>query len=101
LLECATEVFAYLQGSIIVSLGLAFVAGFAADKTVAHERRSGVLFFLVVGLLGLFLGEFMLVYSRIVEYLENIAELRILVDIIVAYLGSFFVTAIIHFVKPN
>ena len=101
MLECATEVFAYLQGSIIVSLGLAFVAGFAADKTVAQERRSGVLFFLVVGLLGLFLGEFMLVYSRIVEYLENIAELRILVDIIVAYLGSFFVTAIIHFVKPN
>ncbi len=43
----------------------------------------------------------MLVYSRIVEYLENIAELRILVDIIVAYFGSFFVTAIIHFVKPN
>jgi len=101
LLESAQEVFAYLQGSVIVSLGLAFVAGFAATKTVAHERRFGVLFFLVVGLLGLFLGEFMLVYSGIVEYLENVAELRILIDIIVAYLGSFFVTAIIHFVKPN
>ena len=101
MLESAQEVFTYLEGSVLVSLILAFLAGFAADKTVAYERRSGILFFLVIGILGLFLGEFMLVYSRIVEYLENIAELRILVDIIVAYLGSFFVTAIIHFVKPN
>jgi len=101
LLESAQEVFAYLQGSIIASLSLAFVAGFAANKTVAHERRSGVLFFLVIGLLGLFLGEFMLIYSKIVEYLESLAQLRILVDLIVAYLGSFLITAIIHFVKPN
>ena len=101
MLESAQEVFVYLQGSIIASLSLAFVAGFAANKTVAHERRSGVLFFLVIGLLGLFLGEFMLIYSKIVEYLESLAQLRILVDLIVAYLGSFLITAIIHFVKPN
>lgn len=60
-----------------------------------------MLFFLVIGLLGLFLGEFMLIYSKIVEYLESLAQLRILVDLIVAYLGSFLITAIVHFVKPN
>ena len=101
MLESAQEVVAYLQGSVIVSLILAFVAGFAADKTVAYERRSGVLFFLIIGILGLFLGEFMLVYSRLDKYLEGIAEFRILIDFITAYLGSFFIAAIIHFIKPT
>jgi uncharacterized membrane protein YeaQ/YmgE (transglycosylase-associated protein family) len=86
---------------VLVSLTLAFIAGFAADKTVAYERRSGVWFFLVIGLVGLFLGEFVLVYARLDEYLEDISEFRILIDFIVAYLGSFFIAAIIHFVKPT
>jgi uncharacterized membrane protein YeaQ/YmgE (transglycosylase-associated protein family) len=101
LLESDQEVFVYLQGGIIVSLTLAFVAGFAADKTVAYERRSGVFFFLTIGLLGLFLGEFVLVYSRLDKYLEGIAEFRVLFDLIAAYLGSFFIAAIIHFIKPT
>jgi uncharacterized membrane protein YeaQ/YmgE (transglycosylase-associated protein family) len=101
LLESAQEVFAYLGGSALVSLTLAFVAGFAADKTVAYERRSGVLFFLIIGIVGLFLGEFMLVYARLDEYLEDISAFRILIDFMVAYLGSFFIAAIIHFVKPT
>ena len=101
MLESAQEVFTYLEGSVLVSLILAFLAGFAADKTVAYERRSGVLFFLVIGILGLFLGEFMLIYLSLDEYLENIPEFRILIDLIVAYLGSFFIAAMIHFVKPT
>jgi len=43
----------------------------------------------------------MLIYSSLDEYLENIPEFRILIDLIVAYLGSFFIAAIIHFVKPT
>jgi uncharacterized membrane protein YeaQ/YmgE (transglycosylase-associated protein family) len=86
---------------VLVSLTLAFVAGFAADKTVAYERRSGVLFFLIIGIVGLFLGEFMLVYASLDEYLENIPEFRILIDLLVAYLGSFLIAALIHFVKPT
>ena len=101
MLESAQEVFVYLQGGIIVSLTLAFVAGFAADKTVSYERRSGVLFFLTIGILGLFLGEFVLVYSRLDKYLEGIAEFRVLFDLIASYLGSFFIAAIIHFIKPT
>ena len=95
------EVFTYLQGGVVLSLTIAFVAGFAADKTVAYERRSGALFFLIIGLLGLFLGEFVLIYSRLDEYLENIAEFRIFFDLIAAYIGAFFVAAVIHFVKPT
>ena len=99
--EAAQEVLTYLQGNVIVSLVIAFVAGFAASKTVAYERRFGALFFLIIGVLGLFLGEFVVVYFRLEEILESISELRILFDLIAAYVGAFFFAAIIHFVKPT
>jgi uncharacterized membrane protein YeaQ/YmgE (transglycosylase-associated protein family) len=98
--ESIQEVFIYLQGGVVLSLTIAFVAGFAADKSVAYERRSGALFFLVIGLLGLFLGEFVLIYFQLDEYLENIAEFRIFIDLLAAYIGAFFIAAIIHFIKP-
>ena len=99
--ESAQQVFIYLQGSLLASLVLAFVAGFAADKTVAYDRRSGVVLFLLIGLLGLFLGEFMIFYFKLDEQLESISELRIVFDLIAAYVGSFVIAAIIHFVKPT
>ena len=99
--EAAAQVFAYLQGSPIVAVVLAFIAGLAAVKTVAHDSRVGLVLFLVVGALGLILGEFVLVYFKLDEYLENLSALRIVFDFIVAYLGSFFIAAIIHFIKPN
>jgi uncharacterized membrane protein YeaQ/YmgE (transglycosylase-associated protein family) len=99
--EAAQQVIAYLQGSLLVSLTIAFVAGFAADKVVAYERRSGVIFFLVVGVLGLFLGEFMLFSVKLDEYIEPIADFRLFFDLIAAFVGSFLVAAIIHFIKPT
>jgi uncharacterized membrane protein YeaQ/YmgE (transglycosylase-associated protein family) len=99
--EIAQEVFAYLQSHWIISLGIALIAGFAADKTVAYERRSSFFFFLIVGLIGLFLGQFVLLYFGLKDYLENISEFRIFFDFIAAYVGSFFVAAIIHFIKPT
>jgi uncharacterized membrane protein YeaQ/YmgE (transglycosylase-associated protein family) len=99
--EAAQQVIAYLQGSLLVSLTIAFVAGFAADKVVAYERRSGVIFFLVVGVLGLFLGEFMLFSFKLDEYIEPIADFRLFFDLIAAFVGSFLVAAIIHFIKPT
>jgi uncharacterized membrane protein YeaQ/YmgE (transglycosylase-associated protein family) len=99
--ETIQEVSAHLQASPILSLGIAFVAGFAADKTVADERRSSFFFFMIVGLVGLFFGEFMLVYFALNDYLENISQFRIFFDFIAAYVGSFFVAALIHFIKPT
>lgn len=99
--EAAQEVFAYLQGSIWVSLILAFIAGIAAVKTVAYDQRSGVILFSIVGVLGLFLGEFMLFWFKLDEYLDELAGLRIVFDFIAAYVGSFVIAAIIHFVKPT
>ena len=95
------KVASYLQPNPLVSLGLAFVAGFAAVKTVAYDRRVGVIPFVLVGIFGLIFGEFVLFYYRLDEYLESISQFRIVFDFIAAYIGSFIVAAVIHFIKPT
>ena len=99
--EAVQRVAAYLQPNPVLSLGLAFVAGFAAMKTVAYDKRAGFILFALVGLVGLILGEFVLIYYGFDEYLQPISEFRILFDFIAAYIGSFIVAAIIHFIKPT
>jgi uncharacterized membrane protein YeaQ/YmgE (transglycosylase-associated protein family) len=99
--ETVQRVAAYLQPNPVLSLGLAFVAGFAAMKTVAYDKRAGFILFALVGLVGLILGEFVLIYYGLDEYLQPISEFRILFDFIAAYVGSFIVAAIIHFIKPT
>jgi len=99
--ETFQKVAAYLQHNPLLALGLAFVAGFAAVKTVAYDRRGGAILFALVGVVGLFLGEFVLLYYRLDEYLETISQFRILFDLVAAYIGSFIVAAIIHFIKPT
>jgi uncharacterized membrane protein YeaQ/YmgE (transglycosylase-associated protein family) len=99
--ETLEKVATYLQPNPVLSLGVAFVAGFAAMKTVAYDQRAGFILFSLVGVIGLILGEFVLLYYGLDGYLEPISEFRILFDFIAAYIGSFLVAAIIHFVKPT
>jgi uncharacterized membrane protein YeaQ/YmgE (transglycosylase-associated protein family) len=98
--EIAQAVIAYFQERPLVALGIAFVAGFAGNKTVAYDRRSNLIFHLLVGLLGFFLGQFVIFFFGLLEYLDSLPEFRLLFDFIAAYLGSFVLAAIIHFVKP-
>jgi uncharacterized membrane protein YeaQ/YmgE (transglycosylase-associated protein family) len=99
--EIASEVAAYLQASPVLFAGVAFLAGFAADRTVAYERRSGVVLFALIGLMGLFLGQFVILFFGLQEYLEQLPQFRILFDFLAAYVGAFFVAAIIHFIRPT
>ena len=99
--ETLEKVAAYLQPNPVLSLGIAFVAGFAAMKTVAYDQRAGFILFALVGVVGLLLGEFVLLYYGLDGYLEPISEFRILFDFIAAYIGSCIVAAIIHFIKPT
>ena len=101
MVETFQKVAAYLEPNPLLALGVAFVAGFAAVKTVAYDQRTGFILFALVGVVGLFLGEFVLLYYGLDEYLEPISEFRILFDLIAAYIGSFLVAAIIHFIKPT
>src|SRR5207249_1592260 len=98
--EIGQEVLAYLLGNPVLYVGIAFVAGFAGNKTVAYEGRSGFLLFLIVGLIGLFLGQFMVFFFGLHDYLEKLPKLRFLFDFITAYIGSFIMATIIHFIKP-
>lgn len=83
-----------------MTLAVALVAGWAASKTVASEWRSGIILWLFVGGAGLFLSQFMLLFSGLQDYIEGVSEFRILFDLIAAYIGSFFIAALIHFVRP-
>jgi uncharacterized membrane protein YeaQ/YmgE (transglycosylase-associated protein family) len=98
--EAAQQALDYLRAAPLLTLGLAFLAGVAASKTVASEWRFGVISWLFVGAAGLFLSQFLLLVSGFQEYLENVPEFRILFDLIAAYIGSFFVAALIHFLRP-
>jgi uncharacterized membrane protein YeaQ/YmgE (transglycosylase-associated protein family) len=98
--ETARVVFNYLLGNPVVYLGVAFIAGIAASKTVAYEGRAGFFLYLLIGVLGLFLGQFVIFFFGLQEYLEKLPEFRVLFDFLAAYVSSFFVAAIIHFIKP-
>ncbi len=98
--EIAQQVIDYLKANPALSLGIAFICGIAAVKSVAHERRTGPLVYLIVGLTGFFLGQFVIFYFRFQEYLQEISAFRILFDLIAAYIGSFIIATIIHFIKP-
>jgi uncharacterized membrane protein YeaQ/YmgE (transglycosylase-associated protein family) len=98
--EIAQQVIDYVKTNPAMTTGIAFLSGVAAIKSVAHERNSGFFVYLIVGLMGFFLGQVVIVYFGFQEYLENISEFRILFDLVAAYVGSFVVAAILHFIKP-
>jgi uncharacterized membrane protein YeaQ/YmgE (transglycosylase-associated protein family) len=98
--ETAQVVFHYLLGNPVIYLGVAFIAGLAANKTVAHDGRAGFFLYLLVGAFGLFLSQFVILFLGLQEYLEKLPEFRVLFDFLTAYVGSFIVAAIIHFIKP-
>jgi uncharacterized membrane protein YeaQ/YmgE (transglycosylase-associated protein family) len=99
--ETARVVFTYLWVNPLVYLGVAFIAGIAAAKTVAHEGRAGFFLYLLVGLFGLFSSQFVIFFFGLQGYLEKLPDFRVFFDFIAAYAGSFIVAAIIHFIKPT
>jgi len=98
--ETAQVVFHYLLGNPVVYLGIAFIAGIAASKTVAYEGRAGFFLYLLIGVFGLFLSQFVILFFGLQEYLEKLPEFRLLFDFLAAYIGWFVVATIIHFIKP-
>jgi uncharacterized membrane protein YeaQ/YmgE (transglycosylase-associated protein family) len=85
----------------IVSLVIALSAGFLATRIVASERRPGVIGFTIVGILGLFLAQVVILYFGLNEYLEDLHALRNIVYLVAAFVGAFFIATILHFIKPS
>lgn len=98
--ETARTVFQYLLGNPVLYLIIAFIAGLAASKSVAYEGKAGFILYLIVGILGLFVSQFVIVFYGLQQYLENVSEFRPFFDFVAAYIGSFVVAAIVHFIKP-
>jgi uncharacterized membrane protein YeaQ/YmgE (transglycosylase-associated protein family) len=99
--ETAQVVFTYLMVNPVVYLGVAFIAGIAATKTVAHEGRAGFFLYLLVGVVGLFSSQFVIFFFGLQGHLEKLPDFRVFFDFIAAYAGAFIVAAIIHFIKPT
>lgn len=98
--EMAQEVVAYFQEGPILFLVIALAAGFMASKTVAYERKGNFFLYLIVGMLGCFLGQFAILLFGLNEIIGQLPQLRILFDLIAGYAGSFVLAAIIHFIRP-
>jgi len=99
--EIISDILIYIKSNPVLSLVIGFIAGFLATRIVAAERRPGVLGFTIIGLCGLVLGHFMISYFGYTEYLDSLLELRIVADMIAAFIGSFVIAGIIHFIRPT
>jgi len=99
--EAALEALIYSIDNPVLTLVIAFLAGFLASKLVAADRRPGVLGFSIIGLIGFFLSHVVLSYYQLNETLDSLYELRILIDLVAAFFGSFVIAGIIHFLKPS
>lgn len=95
------ESLAYFSENPLVSLVIALSAGFLATRIVASERRPGVIGFTIIGIMGLFLAQFVILFFELNEYLEDLHQLRNIVYLIAAFFGSFLIATIFHFIKPS
>jgi uncharacterized membrane protein YeaQ/YmgE (transglycosylase-associated protein family) len=99
--EALQQTVAYIETNLAASLVMAVIAGFLATRLVAAERRPGVIGFTIIGSIGFFLGHFVINYYQLSEYLDSLQGLRIVIDLIAAFIGSFVIAGLVHFIKPT
>ena len=99
--EIVLEALIYGIDNPLLTLLIAFLAGFLASRIVAADRRPGILGFTIIGLIGFFLSRFVLSYFQLNETLDSLHELRIFIDLLAAFIGSFVIAGVIHFIKPS
>ena len=99
--EALQQVVAHIETNLAASLVMAFIAGFLATRLVAAERRPGVIGFTIIGSAGFFLAHLVINYFHFSEYLDSLQGLRIFIDLMAAFIGSFVIAGIVHFIKPT
>jgi uncharacterized membrane protein YeaQ/YmgE (transglycosylase-associated protein family) len=98
--EAAQEALRYLQENLFLALLLAIVAGFAAWKTAAYGRKGNPVLYFVVGLLGLSLGQYAILYFGFKGIIDDLDAFRFFFDLLAAYMGAFVIAWLINVVKP-
>lgn len=99
--QTAREVLSYIQGNIAANTVIVVITGFAACKSVASDWKDIGLMFILVGLVGFFLGQYMTLFLGLKEFLDQLPQFTWLFDIIIGFVGSFVVATIVNFFKPT
>ena len=96
----AEDVLLYFQDQLLVTIVFGLLAGFLASKTVKMGSSGHLVFFLAVGLIGSFIGQFAILYLGLDRIFDHVHQFRLVFDLIAAYVGAFILASLIHFIKP-
>jgi uncharacterized membrane protein YeaQ/YmgE (transglycosylase-associated protein family) len=99
--QIATEALSYIQANMAANAVIAIVTGFAACKSVASDWKDIGLLFIFVGMAGFFLGQFMIFFLGLKEFLDQLPQFNWLFDLMIGFVGSFIVATIVNFFKPT
>ena len=99
--EIAQAVLQYIQENLLVSLVIAVIAGFAGMKTVSLAKKTNPVLFFIVGALGVFLGQFAILYFGLKGILDEVSAFRLVFDLLAAYIGSFIVATLVNIFSPH
>lgn len=99
--ELVVERLIYFIDNPVLTLGISFVAGFFAARLACPNRRIGWFGSLIIGLLGFFLGDFVLSSFSLNDFFDRLGGLRVIIDFLAAFFGSFVIAGVIHFIKPS
>src|SRR3990172_6105026 len=98
--EIAQAALQYIQENLLVSLVFAVIAGFAGMKTVSFAKKTNPALFFIVGALGLFLGQFAILYFGLKGIIDEVSAFRLFFDLLAAYIGSFIIGSLINIFSP-
>jgi uncharacterized membrane protein YeaQ/YmgE (transglycosylase-associated protein family) len=99
--QIAREVLSYIQSNMAINAVIAVITGFAACKSVASDWKDIGLLFILVGILGFFLGQFVIISLGLKEFLDLLPQFTWLFDILIGFVGSFVVATVVNFFKPT
>ncbi len=96
----AEDVLIYFQDQLLVTIVVGLLSGFLASKTVAIGRSGHLAFFLAIGLIGSFIGQFAILYLGLDQVFDHVHQFRLIFDLIAAYIGAFLLASVVNFLKP-
>jgi uncharacterized membrane protein YeaQ/YmgE (transglycosylase-associated protein family) len=99
--QIAREALSYIQANMAANAVIAVITGFAACKSVASDWKDIGLLFIFVGIVGFFLGQFMLFFLGLKDILNQLPEFTWFFDLVTGFVGSFIVATIVNFFKPT
>jgi len=98
--EMAEKAAEHLNENLFPFLLIALVAGYLAVQSVMPGKKGGVILYVIVGVLGAFLGQVGMLYFDLNRYIGGVPDFRLLFDLVATYAGAFIFASLIHFLKP-